>query len=278
MKVVIHMSKTAREQRFVQVLVEGFKHHNVKVITRLKPPRVETDPTCDLAVFIGVKGSKVRDACVSTGQPYIMIDKGYFSRKRFHRFALNGFTPCYLGSGRSDPGRFEALNINLTNVRRPNANLVLFIGLTAKYARFHKLGNEDEYQQGICGEISRVLVEGGRPDLQVYLRPKTEVRRALAGTPLPELLPKCYCVVTHGSIAGVEAMAAGIPVISLGGIKANVVHDLANPSISDVLAPRIPTREQFYKRMAELAWCQFTTDEVASGFAWDVLKEQYKRL
>lgn len=272
MNIAIYMSQTRREARLVSALVAGFKRHGVAVTATPKPADPEVYPhTADLVVFIGVKSRKVRDACLAAGVPYLLIDKGYFHRSRYHRFCLNGFTPCYLGSGIADPERFNRLGIKRRNARLLSASRVAYVGFDDKYGAFHGLEDAGVYAQKINNQINSII-KG--TSLNLFIRNRHDRAR----TPFSALLPTCYCVVVHGSIAGVEAVVAGVPVVSLGGMGANVVHDLSNHTLESVINPAFPDPTLVSRRLAELAWCQFNIDEIEQGLAWATVSEQYARL
>ena len=271
MNISIYKSPTRREEGVVSALVAGFKRHGIKPTVIPKPSTPVVPDGTDLAVFIGVKSRKVRDVCVKAGVPYLLIDKGYFKRNRYHRFALNGFTPCYLGSGLDDPIRFKSLGIKLGNVRLPSASRIVFVGFDNKYGAFHGLEDANDYAADINNKVAKII---GGTSLELFVRSRAD----RAAMPFSALLPTCYCVIVHGSIAGVEAVIGGVPVISLGGRAANVVHDLSNTTLESVLNPHRPSKEGVAKRLHELAWCQFTLEEIVSGLAWSILSVEYKRL
>jgi hypothetical protein len=271
MNIAIYKSPTRREEWVVSSLANGFKRHGVNITVIPKPSNPVIPTGTDLVVFIGVKSRKIRDVCVRAGVPYLLIDKGYFQRWKYHRFALNGFTPCYLGSGFSDPTRFKNLKIKLGNVRHPSASRVVFVGFDNKYAAFHGLDDATEYATNVNAKLESIIYG---TSLKLFTRNRSD----RAAMPFSALLPTCYCVVVHGSIAGVEAIIGGVPVISLGGRAANVVHDLSNTTLESVINPQRPNEESVAKRLAELAWCQFTTEEIAQGLAWGTISDQYRRL
>lgn len=271
MKIVIYKSATLREERVVAGLSRGFDRHGVDYTVIPKPSDPQVPPDTSLAVFIGAKSRKLRDACVRAGVPYILIDKGYFHRGRYHRFSLNGFTPCYLGSGLDDPIRFKNLQVPQYPRRKPDASNVTFIGFDNKYGLFHGLIDAEEYAAKVRSQVEPIISG-------TSLRWLTRTRADRARAPFSAVLPSCYCVIVHGSIAAVEAVMAGVPVVSLGGREANVVHDLSNEGLESVVNPRLPDGEDVAKRLAELAWCQFNIEEIRQGLAWGVISEQYRRL
>ena len=271
MKIAIYKSPTFREERVVAALSQGFGRHGVNFTVIPKPSNPQIPPNTSLVVFIGVKSTKLRNACLKAGVPYLLIDKGYFHRSRYHRFALNGFTPCYLGSGHADPARFKSLHVPCSARRRPKASNIVFIGFDNKYGAFHGLTDAGEYATGVAEQVQHII-QG--TSLKWLVRSRADRARM----PFSAVLPSCYCVIVHGSIAGVEAVMAGVPVVSLGGRAANVVHDLSNLALEDVVNPKLPDEKAVAKRLAELAWCQFTYEEIRHGLAWEVISEQYGRL
>jgi len=83
---------------------------------------------------------------------------------------------------------------------------------------------------------------------------------------LEDDLSGAQLAVTWNSTAGVDAVLAGVPTVAMdeGSMAWPVTtHDLES-------GPICPDRTQW---MHELAWTQFSLDEVASGFAWECIKE-----
>ena len=271
MNITIYKAPTRREEWFMTALLKGFGRFSGVSTTVVPNSDRVVPPGTDLAVFIGAKSRALRDMCVAAGVPYLLIDKGYFRRGQYHRFCLNGFTPCYLGSGLADPARLKGLDVKYVDRRLASASNVAFVGFDNKYSFFHGLGDADVYTANITTKIK--FITEGTP-FKLYMRNRAE-RTKLS---FNALLPSCHCVVTHGSIAGVEAVLAGVPVVSLGGRAANVVHDLSSDTLESVVNPKQPDPASVAERIAELAWCQFTVEEIEKGFAWSVLSEQYKRL
>jgi hypothetical protein len=87
-----------------------------------------------------------------------------------------------------------------------------------------------------------------------------------------DLLQNCHAVVTHGSNAAVEAIVAGVPaiVVSRGACAAEPVAELDDQRAG---RPFFPSEERRRQWAANLAYCQFTLEEIASGAAWRTLHE-----
>lgn len=85
-------------------------------------------------------------------------------------------------------------------------------------------------------------------------------------SPLSERLKGCYAVVTWSSNVAVEAICAGVPAYtSAESAAAPVAGDISRFSGQPVPAP---AREAWFR---SLCHGQFTVEEVASGFARDVV-------
>jgi len=119
----------------------------------------------------------------------------------------------------------------------------------------------------------------GRP---IHYRPKPSWREAVPidGTvwSAPPQEPDVYAalagahaMVTHGSNACFEAILAGIPVIVLGEAVAKPISSHTLDAISSPLMVSLYERRQW---AANLAYCQWTMQEFASGLAWQHLRPQ----
>lgn len=287
MKILCVFAKTRRDKRLVGQLAEGFRRHGACV------DLVSSEDPCatgyNLVTFVGVRSGsiKARHTAKLAGVPTLMLDKGYLDRNNYHRFSLYTAQPTYVTRMDYDLGRlkqFEALG--LVHFRPPLSSHftnIIYVESTQKYYDFHDLGDVTEYSQGICTKL--VAAAKTNPDLAVLYRPraqgaKNKLQRNVvpAGTiptpslPFSALLAKARCIVVHGSNAGVEALCAGVPVLSVGSPEVNPVHDLCNTQFSDILKPVCPSRKAIRQRMAQLVWCQYTRQEISSGLAWDHTK------
>jgi len=86
-----------------------------------------------------------------------------------------------------------------------------------------------------------------------------------------DLADDCYCLVTYNSVAAVEALIEGRPVITLGP---NAATHLATHRLSEVENIKIPTEEEREAWLRHLAYSQFTHQEMINGTAWRILNGQ----
>lgn len=85
---------------------------------------------------------------------------------------------------------------------------------------------------------------------------------------LGESIHKCFALVSHCSVAAVEAACHGIPVVCP---EVSPAHPIG-VGLSDVEAPQRPDREKWANT---LTYSQFSLDELSSGAAWGMVKEMH---
>src|SRR5690606_16415841 len=72
-----------------------------------------------------------------------------------------------------------------------------------------------------------------------------------------------WCCVTYSSGAAIDALIAGVPPICMS--PASLAYKLCSRGLSDIAAPLMPTREQFFY---DLAYSQWSLDEINNGTVW----------
>jgi len=80
-----------------------------------------------------------------------------------------------------------------------------------------------------------------------------------------------YAVVTFNSIAALEAVLYGIPSFISVPCAAS---PLASTDISKLNAPYFPSEDTIKKQCYNLAYGQFTVDELKDGTAWKIIQER----
>ena len=78
-----------------------------------------------------------------------------------------------------------------------------------------------------------------------------------------EELQNCWAVVTHNSTAAVDAATYGIPVFLTSDLC--LAWDVGNADFSKIESPTTPDRTQW---LNDLAYANWTIDEVKSGMVW----------
>jgi hypothetical protein len=77
-----------------------------------------------------------------------------------------------------------------------------------------------------------------------------------------------YCLVTYNSVAAVEAVMLGKPVVTLGP---NAARTVGNSSLSQIENLFFPDDDQREMWLRHLSYCQFSFNEMSNGTAWRIL-------
>lgn len=207
---------------------------------------------------------------VASGIPFVFLDMGYWRRdKGYYKVSVNDRHPMrYFMSLGQTPGRFNSLGIPL-KPRQSGGDAILLAGMSGKAAWSWGLGPE-AYERETIGRIRKYSKR------RIIYRPKPSwsEARPIPGTifeknaPLEEVLKQTHCVVAHHSNVGCDALVAGIPSITkIGAASVLGPYDLAT-----IEHPRFPTDDERLKWAANLAYCQWSIDEMSSGACWGFLK------
>lgn len=203
------------------------------------------------------------------------IDLGYWGRRKksrwdgYHKIVLNSRHPTAYFQRREHPAdRFMQFGVPIRPWRRAGRNIIV-AGMSAK-AAFAEGLKAEAWERETIMRLSRLTK---RP---IIYRPKPNWTgaRPIAGAQfqrgldIADALRDCHALVTHHSNCAVDALLAGVPVISPFG----AASALAEPRLENIENPRMPEgREQW---AADLAYTQYSLDEMASGFAWRMLTNE----
>lgn len=236
-------------------------------------------PVGDVGCVFGVKGLSRRllDDHWAAAKHTLFFDKGHTRHKvsgeAMWRVSVDGTMPLATFQRiRRPDDRARALGLSLAP--RWFGDYVLFAGSSQKHCDFHGLGDCTAYARGVIEEIR------AHTDEPVIYRPKPSWRDAvpIAGTKysrppatLADELKRCFVLVTHSSNAAVEAVLAGVPVIVLGP---GIARPVASHRIADINHPFWPAEATRHQWLADLAYCQWAVDEMASGEMWGIVRPQ----
>jgi len=88
--------------------------------------------------------------------------------------------------------------------------------------------------------------------------------------PLSSAFDGCWCVVASASNASVEAIYHGVPVITSDPMS--MVYDISSHDLSEIEYPKM-LEENICQWFYDLAYAQWTHEEIRSGQAWSHIKE-----
>jgi hypothetical protein len=236
----------------------------------------------EVAVFYGFDPDlrALYAAYLAAGCKVVTVDLGYWARKQggaragYHKVSVNARHPtAYFQRRAHDAGRFAALGVPIAPWRNgsPLAGHVIVAGMSAKSAGVEGFRPE-QWERATVARLAELT------DRPIVYRPKPSWKEArpIPGTTfrpglddLPALLADCHAVVTHHSNVGVDALLAGVPVHAAEGVATR----LGLPALTDIEDARRFAGDR-HRFAADLAWCQWTPEEMAAGDCWRHLKDE----
>lgn len=291
MNVVFFASDKAREHMLAEAMgpsirASGASYRIVRTAEYGEEMRHEGPiPGTDLAIVFGVKGKsrQIIEDHRLLGIGTLYLDKGISRQKgtgghtEYTRVFVNGMSPAHYITKRKFPAdRFRALKLRI-EPRRTSGDYVLFCGSSQKYHEFRGLPPSQEFAEGVIKRLTKLT------DQLIVFRPKPSDRDARpipnaafshAATDFGEALRRASCLVTHGSSAGVWAILAGVPVISLGD---SICSPVAESSLENIRKPFWPDDALRGRWASAMAYCQWTTKELEDGTAWRWISQEVAR-
>lgn len=264
-----------RSTLIAKVAVKGIEACGDEVICR-SSLSYHGQPDCDVAVFYGLaSGLRRIFQDYRTQKKVIFADLGYWGRRKrsrwdgYHKMVLNNRHPTdYFQSRPHSPERFNEFGIDIKPWRDEGRH-ILVVGMSAKAAGAEGLLAESWERE----TIARLRTLSKRP---IVYRPKPNWlgARRIPGASfekeqsLDEAFRDCHVVVAHHSNVAVDALMAGVPCICPGGVASR----LSSHRLEDVESPLMPDGR--YQWACDLAWTQFSVEEIESGVAWRALKSE----
>ncbi len=246
----------------------------------------------DMAVVMGIKGISpdVFGAWIRAGKQVMLIDKGFTRPKlnvpprgdaAYWRICINDCQPnSYAFTKKRPDDRISKIELELKPFRE-NGDQIVLAGSSDKYYRFFGIDDPTEYHKGLVKQIRKRI--GLTRD--IWYRPKPSFFRrhkedcpTIDGTMFRKPITRLYtdllgahCLITHGSNACFDSIVGGVPVVNMGLCASEPISE---NDISNIGDPFVPTEEQRWQWLCDVAYCQFTADEIRTGVAWSILSEE----
>jgi hypothetical protein len=261
MKAVIHINPASQLRPIADAMQAGLERHGIAV-TNTMPNKPQP---CDFAVVWGARQDKV----FAAGPPVLVMERGHVgARMTLVSVGWDGLArrcryPVATDGGARWRERYGSL---MQPWRRLDDGHALIIGQVDSDASLTLQGLK------LKPWATEVAVRLTRLGWSVRYRPHPlgdgwvppGVARSSRETPLEADLAGAAVCVTYNSTTGVEAVLAGVPTMTLdeGAMAWPVAsHGLAEPLVT-------PDRDAW---AADLAWCQWSVEELASGAAWEAV-------
>jgi hypothetical protein len=269
MKIAIYEHKLPHALPHLQSFSEGLRKHGQKYVWVSLSAGAPV--AWDLAVFWGHKRKDVIEAQRSAGRRYLVLERGFIAgRFRWTAAGYDGLNgrADFCNTGVSDTrfrAHFEPL---LRPWRNGDGKYVLLIG----QCRF----DQSVVDLGMLRVLAKLAADlKACTDRPIRFRPHphdpqvpTPAGTTLMCGTLEEALNGAHAVVTINSNTGVDAAFAGVPVIAVD--RGSMAWPVAGHSAQQVLQPPRPDR---WGWAVELAWCQWTDQEMSSGDTWAHLQK-----
>ena len=261
LRVVLHFSPRSDHHRtYAEAMRLGLTRHGITALHG-QPNRPEA---CDVAVCWGARQTTL----LAAGRPVLILERGHVGDR--YKYASCGWDS--LGRrGRypeaTDGGaRWRERYGHLLQPWRPQAGPALIIGQVPGDAALRGLDTIAWATEA----AARLRAAGW----EVRFRPhplaehRGPVGVPLADGDLAKALSAAALCVTYNSTTGVEAVLAGVPTVTLDA--GAMAWPMAAHSLDETPnTPRFtPDREAWAH---DLAWTQWTMDEIASGAMWAAL-------
>lgn len=195
---------------------------------------------------------------LARGRQFITWDRGYARRVfatwnprgengGFYRWTCNAWQMRRLRDVPAD--RWEALKTPISPWSKNGQHIVIACP-SPTYERVH----------GISGWTENTVRE-----LSLLTKRQLVVRDKESKRPLQDDLRGAHCLVTHGSMAGVEAVMMGCPVFVHPDSAASLV---GQTDIRKIETPIYPDRQPW---LNSLAYSQYNENELINGTLWRLL-------
>lgn len=191
---------------------------------------------------------------IRTGRRFVYWDRGYVARGGkawlptlglcFYRWQVSGYQMTETNP-KASPDRWKRLHQGIFPWRKGGKHIVIAAPSEA-YARFH----------GLDGWLDRAVADAKATGRPVVVRQKDSKR------PLYDGLQGAHCLVTHGSVAAVEAVIMGCPVYVDAGFSAAAPVGRTDRDFDN---PVMPDRTAW---LHSLANAQFNLPEILNGECW----------
>ncbi len=253
-KIVMYEMSCHKRARIVAAAMdEGLKRHGIETIVRERFAGVEGD--------IAVAYGWIHEPIFKKYPAYMYFDLGYWDRKPkgqpkegMHRLSINSWCPTDCMARGMPQDRLDESGIVMS--ARSTGRDILVAAMSEKAARTHGYAFRQWEDAAMC-------TMRGVTKRRIIYRPKPS--KAAPGVPIGEALRQASCVVSHHSNVAVEAMIEGVAVYAEKGVGRLV----SIPDLRGVDAARPPCLEDRVAFLADIAYCQWTPEEMRKGEVWE---------
>jgi hypothetical protein len=227
----------------------------------------------DKRIPIAIRGMtkrKIMASCREEGRDFYYIDTGYLGnlgkRKDYHRVVKNDvqhINPVLVPDDRwKNLVKYTTAPMYLNGWRKGGSN-ILIVTPSEKPCKYYGITRDEWLNNTI-----KTLKE--HTDRKIIIRDKPPRRQRVGDSSIYKQMidEKIYAVVTYNSIAATEAVGFGVP--AFANAPVNAAKTVCSNDFTKIETPFYPDREQVDKWLHWLAYCQYTPEELQSGYAYNI--------
>jgi hypothetical protein len=213
---------------------------------------------------------KIIKQCWADHRPFRYMDSGYLGNrpgfknrrgwKHWHRIVPNNLQHDQVIPRPSD--RWDRLGLTVAD--RQYGRSILIVAPDEKPCRFYDI----DLDTWLSETVAAIQQHTDRP---IMIRERSRSRTDRKINCVENALHDVHAVVTFNSIAGTEAILAGVPVFALA--PSNAARPVSNTDLTCIETPWFPDRDQVLAWAYHLAYGQFHIDEFRNGSAEQILKQ-----
>lgn len=231
-----------------------------KIIPEMELRTNTAYPVC----WPGLYKPELLEICRHHSLDFYNLDTGYFGnrkRKVYFRLTKNNFANIEQIKQRSDD-RWTKLQWTINNFQR--GRFIVIVPPDRKICRTLNLGTEDEW----IADITKTIANYTDRPVKIRKRPEPRADRIIHDTFLEFIKKDTWCVVGYSSNALVEAALSDIPTVALGHSATKSLYNTGLDKIEQLTSADSDHKQAWINH---LSYSQFTREELASGFAWDII-------
>jgi len=283
-------SNSPAEHRLAEYFSIGAKVVGLDFITMANDGYTGPLGETTVAITTGVKypSRRIIEEHAMLGKKFICVDKGYkrgrgsdpAAKMSYYRASVGGFQPLdYFQMIPRPSDRWDRLGF-VIEPRKKGGRDIIYAGSSQKYSDFKRLGDANAYANKIMRRAFKHCPKAQRGSI-IY-RPKPSWKGA---EPVPKFkfsqnvvkinraLMDAYALITYGSNAALDSILAGVPTVVLGD---SIAQPIAMKELSDLREPTHPDSSVIHQWGCDLAYCQWTPEEMRSGEMWETLLENLR--
>lgn len=247
------------------------------------------DNSCDVAVIWSVlwrgrmqENKRVWDFFRQHNKPVVVLEVGGILRNKTWKMGINGINrDADFANQVYDDKRWKSFNIEMLPWKQ-SGNVIVICGQHNTSEQWKGLPNVQKWCEKQIESIRKYcnnpIVVRPHPrnifniDEKKYKHVRTNLPKrnwaTYDDTDFKKILKSTWAVVNHSSNPAIEAVFNGIPVFVS---ESSLCYDVGNSTFADILQPSMPAR---HKWAHQLAYTEWTTDEIAEGTPWTRIRER----